>query len=109
MRVWDISPDKLCDNHLLGEHREIHAIWSIITKNKKGYCNHPEVKRWRGKLKALYKRHQKIVKEMKERGFKHRSPLNHNLASGKAVQDKYVTPPKKQKTILKNKGCNCQV
>jgi hypothetical protein len=25
MRIWDIEPRKLCRNHLLGEHRELHA------------------------------------------------------------------------------------
>ena len=30
MRVWDISTEKLCKNHLLGEHRELHAIWNIF-------------------------------------------------------------------------------
>jgi len=35
-------PDKLCRNHLLGEHREIHAIWAVITEKKKGYSMHPE-------------------------------------------------------------------
>jgi len=65
MRIWDIKPSLLCRNHLLGEHSELHAIWSIITKNKRGFSSHPEVDRWRGKLKALFRRHQLLVKEMK--------------------------------------------
>ncbi len=32
MRIWDIPPKLLCRNHLLGEHRELHAIWSILTQ-----------------------------------------------------------------------------
>ena len=35
MRVWDIQANVLCNNHLLGEHREIHAIWKILTKIRK--------------------------------------------------------------------------
>jgi len=50
MRIWDIAPEKLCRNHLLGEHRELHAVWAILTKDKKGYSRHPEVLRWKGKL-----------------------------------------------------------
>jgi hypothetical protein len=42
MRIWDISPKRLCRNHLLGEHRELHAVWSVLTKGKKGYARHPE-------------------------------------------------------------------
>lgn len=34
MRIWDLSPKRLCRNHLLGEHRELHAIWA---GGKKGY------------------------------------------------------------------------
>jgi hypothetical protein len=30
-RIWDADPALLCDRHLLGEHRELHAIWSILT------------------------------------------------------------------------------
>jgi len=45
MRIWDIPPDKLCRNHLLGEHNELHAMWNILTQGKKGYANHPETKK----------------------------------------------------------------
>src|SRR5690348_6846591 len=76
MRVWDISPKRLCRNHLLGEHRELHAIWSVLVNGKKGYARHPETLRWRGKLKALYSRHDALVREMTVRGYTHQSPLS---------------------------------
>jgi hypothetical protein len=41
MRIWDIPPVKLCLNHLLDKYRELHAIWMILTNNKKGYAIHP--------------------------------------------------------------------
>jgi hypothetical protein len=69
MRIWDISPEKLCRNHLLDEHRELHAIWSILKNNKKDYAHHPETLRWKGKKKALYFRHEHLVKEMVRRGY----------------------------------------
>jgi hypothetical protein len=65
---------------LLAEHREPHALWSIITKGKKGYTHHPETKHWQGKLKALYSRHEEFVFEMKKRGYQHRSLLDRKLA-----------------------------
>ena len=68
MRIWDILPKKLCRNHLLGEHRELHAIWSVIVNGKTGYAKHPETLRWKGKLKALYCRHEALVIEMTARG-----------------------------------------
>jgi len=109
MRIWDIPPEKLCRNHLLGEHRELHALWSIILNNKKGYSKHPETLRWKGKLKALYIRHEAQVKEMKKRGYKHNSPLDKNLATGKSVQDELIDSIEKQKKLIKNKRCNCKV
>ncbi|MDZ7798195.1 MAG: pyrimidine dimer DNA glycosylase/endonuclease V [Patescibacteria group bacterium] len=107
MRIWDIDPKYLCRQHLLGEHRELHAIWTILTKNKKGYSHHPETLRWRGKLKALFNRHEKILKEMKKRGYQEASPLNKKLAKGKTRQDVFINTKKEQKEILKKKKCGC--
>jgi hypothetical protein len=109
MRIWDIEPSKLCRNHLLGEHRELHAIWSVLTKHKKGYSRHPETLRWKGKLKALYLRHQALVSEMVSRGYRHNSPLDARLARGGSRQDIYVDPPARQIAILREKKCSCRV
>lgn len=107
MRVWDIVPKYLCRAHLLGEHREVHAIWTVLTKNKKGYSRHPETMRWRGKLKALYGRHEKLVEEMRKRGYNHYSAFNKKMAQGKAIQSDYVHTPKQQREILRKKPCGC--
>src|SRR5690349_1637087 len=107
MRIWDISPTYLCRKHLLGEHRELHAIWTILTTGKRGYTNHPETKRWVGKLAALYNRHEEQVAEMKRRNYQHNSPLDKNLATGKSIQDAFVNTVEEQKEILKNKPCPC--
>ena len=78
MRIWDISPKKLCRNHLLGEHRELHAIWVVLVRHKKGYSRHPETLRWKNKLAALYARHELLVMEMTARGYRHYSSLGIN-------------------------------
>ncbi len=109
MRIWDIYPKKLCRNHLLGEHRELHAIWSVIVNGKKGYAHHPETLRWKGKLKALYGRHEALVVEMRNRGYQHRSPLAKREATGSAKQTIFVDRPNKQIVILRSKGCQCDV
>jgi hypothetical protein len=109
MRVWDIHPKHLCRKHLLGEHRELHAIYSILANNKQGYRNHPETKRWVGKLRALYTRHGALVKEMGCRGYNHASPLDRKHAKGAAAQKVYVHTPAEQRVILKEKGCECRV
>ncbi|WP_230628980.1 pyrimidine dimer DNA glycosylase/endonuclease V [Methanosarcina barkeri] len=109
MRIWDIPPEKMCRQHLLGEHRELHALWSIIANNKKAYAHHPETMRWRGKLKALYLRHEALVEEMTRRGYKHHTPLDPALATGKAVQDEFVDSYEEQVRLLKERGCDCRV
>ena len=109
MRIWDIDPKRLCRNHLLGEHRELHAIWVIVTKGKKGYSTHPETIRWKGKLKALYLRHDALVNEMKKRGYRHKSNLDGRLSKGCLRQDKYIDSPEAQLNILRNKKCGCKV
>ena len=109
MRIWDISPKKLCRNHLLGEHRELHAMWTVITEGKKGYSLHPETIRWKGKLKALYSRHEELVSEMNSRGYSHQSPLDKRKATGNSIQDVFVDSPSRQIQILKQKGCDCKI
>jgi hypothetical protein len=109
VRIWDISPKRLCRKHLLGEHRELHAIWSVLVNGKKGYARHPETLRWRGKLKALYGRHEALVSEMALRGYRHRSPLPETLARGGATQRVFLHTRKAQLDILKGKHCRCDV
>jgi hypothetical protein len=109
VRVWDLAPERLCRAHLLGEHRELHAIWSVLTGDKTGYRQHPETLRWEERLAALYARHTALVEEMRARGYKHASPLDARLATGAAVQDRYVDPPDVQIAILRSKGCGCAV
>jgi len=107
MRIWDIEPGRLCRNHLLGEHRELHCIWVVLTQGKKGYSRHPETLRWRGRLKALYLRHTALVTEMEYRGYKHKSPLDKKLATGSAVQNIFIDPPHRQLKLLADKKCEC--
>ena len=109
MRIWDLPPERLCRQHLLGEHRELHAVWVILTRGKKGYADHPEVRRWRGKLKALFLRHEQLVEEMKARGYRHRSPLDRSFAVGRETQDEFVDPIPEQECILRAKRCGRDV
>ena len=107
MRIWDVSPSLLCRQHLLGEHRELHGLWRILSEDRKGYAQHPETRRWRGKLAALYERHEALVEEMARRGYRHASPLDQRQAIGSAVQHDFVDTLNAQFAILRNKGCGC--
>lgn len=109
MRVWDVHVKHLCRKHLLGEHRELHGLWNILTKHKGkgGYSQHPETKRWVGKLGALYARHEALVKEMEKRGYAHHSPLDTRLARGSKKQSVFLHTIAEQKEILHKKPCEC--
>jgi hypothetical protein len=109
MRIWDLHPRRLCRPHLLGEHRELHAIWTVLTERRTGYSRHPETLRWKGKLRALCRRHDLRVAEMSRRGYDHRRPPDRRLARGKEVQDTAVDPPARQVRLLRAKGCPCRV
>ena len=105
MRIWDIKPKYLCRKHLLGEHRELHALYTIISMDKKGYRSHPETKRWEGKLPALKKRHQELVKEMQNRNYNHKSELKD--FDGNKTQDELIATVLEQEQILNEKPCDC--
>ena len=109
MRVWDIHPKHLCRKHLLAEHRELHGLWNILTKHggKGGYSRHPETLRWVGKQKALFERHEALVKEFLRRGYRHYSPLDKKLATGRGGQKVFINTIAEQKIILRHKPCEC--
>ena len=75
MRIWDINPGYLNRQSLLGEHRELHAIVTIVTQKKKGYARHPETLRWSGFGWALKQRHRLLAAEMALRGYTDSSPV----------------------------------
>jgi hypothetical protein len=102
MRVWDINPGYLNRQSLLGEHRELHGIISIIVNGKKGYSQHPETIRWAGHGWALRQRHKQLVCEMALRGFVDRSPVT--TRSNKGIWPKtYLDEPGRQFQLLKVK------
>lgn len=107
MRIWDIEPKYLCRQHLLGEHRELHALWTVLTQNKRGYSKHPETLRWVDKQNALFLRHELLVQEMQKRGYTHKTPLDKHLAKGSSIQTTFIHSIEQQKDILFKKGCKC--
>lgn len=109
MRIWDISPTKLCRKHLLAEHRELHGLWNILTKHGGvgGYARHPETLRWMDKERALFLRHEALIEEFTARGYKHHTPLDERFAVGASEQTTFIDEPNAQLVILQNKPCEC--
>ncbi|HEV2112871.1 MAG TPA: pyrimidine dimer DNA glycosylase/endonuclease V [Terriglobales bacterium] len=67
-----LNPRKMCSQHLLGEHVEIHMLVGTLRRKRSidGFI-----------LKGLLevhnarRRHDELAAEMRRRGFKHASPL----------------------------------
>ena len=110
MRIWDIPIKDLCDRHLLGMHRELHCIFSFITKGNGGsYQRHPEVNRWRSHIIPLAKVHDGIVVEMRDRKFNHKSDLPLVSVQSITVYPDPITPIHKQIERIRAKKCNCEI
>ena len=73
MRMWNVNPKKMCRQHLLGEHLEMHMFAGCIKKkiHLDGY-----IKKGLVETQNIKPRHDELVKEMKLRGYKHKSKLN---------------------------------
>jgi len=107
--VWDLPVSILCNQHLLAEHRELHAIFVYVTTEKGGsYRKHPETLRWFDRIGALYSRHEQQVEEMDRRGWNHKTPLPLPRPRNK-IQSNFVHTVQEQKEILRKKGCLCRV
>lgn len=70
--MWGVNPKKLCNQHLLGEHVEMHMFLGCIRKgiNLQGYYDNKLVC-----TNLIKKRHDDLAIEMIFRGMKHNSPM----------------------------------
>ena len=102
MRVWDVAAGYLSRPSLLGEHRELHGLRSILINGKTGYSRHPETLRWVGCLSGLAWRHEALVAEMTLRGYVHHSPVDEQTSRIRWPKI-YVTEPAAQFELLRKK------
>lgn len=73
MRMWMVNPKIMCNQHLLGEHVELHMIISNIRLKKSltGWINNNCIEPL-----LIIIRHCNIADEMIRRGFTHQSPCD---------------------------------
>jgi hypothetical protein len=100
MRVWDVAAGYLSRQSLLGEHRELHGLYSILIHQKLGYSRHPETMRWVGCANALVRRHDLLVAEMRLRGYLDRTPLVRDRGRRLRWPLSFVTEPVDQFRLL---------
>ena len=70
--MWMVDPRRMCQQHLLGEHVEIHMLAGSLRIGRRvdGYIRD-------GLLapQLMRRRHNALAAEMTRRGYKHKSPL----------------------------------
>ena len=74
MRMWNIDPKLMCNQHLLGEHGEIHKHRHNFEKkhNMNGRMAYPS----QIDPHCMERRHDEIASEMLKRGMNHKSPYS---------------------------------
>lgn len=102
MRIWDVPAGYLSRQSLLGEHRELHGLDSILTHGKRGYSRHPETVRWVGCRAALCRRHDLLAAEMVLRSYVDRTPLD-RAGTPLRWPRVFVTEPVDQYALLRIK------
>ena len=100
MRIWDLAPGYLSRQSLLGEHRELHGLHSILVHRKTGYSRHPETRRWVGCIPSLVRRHEFLAAEMRLRGYSDRTPLSPGRIARVRWPTSFVTAPVDQFLLI---------
>ena len=104
MRMWMISPRKLCDKHLLGEHFEIHKAAGNL-KNSGTWAKSLTKKGFLEPQNFLI-RHNKLVKEIFKRGFVHKSKLK---IKNKSIYGKVDKNKSRNDLIKRCKNCRRKI
>jgi len=81
-----VNVTELCDQHLLGLHKELHQEKGTIDNHPHGQA----IVRGHWKLgqastEMIQQRHEEVVREMSRRGMNHDSPLQHCDGTGLLV------------------------
>lgn len=95
--MWMINPSLMCNQHLLGEHFEIHK--AIGNLKHSGTWTKSLTRNGFLEPQNALSRHNLLIKEMKKRNMNHNSPLNISnleLPVGKVSINKSVKDLKKR-------------
>lgn len=75
-RMWMVDPEELCDQHLLGEHAELHQeVGQIRAGNLETVTGH--ARKGQVDTAKIQERHDELLDEMRRRGVDHDSPLDY--------------------------------
>ena len=102
MRMWMVNPSKLCRQHLLGEHSEIHMLLGSMNKGRsiQGFLDNHLVE-----PVHVTARHNALVGEMESRGYHHGSPVGLVKINAEYFKGSpYVNPQQSLRELRKRCG-----
>lgn len=80
MRMWNVPPQLLCTQHILGEHKELHMFVGCLLKGM-NLITSRYVTEGLIEIHNIKNRHDVLVEDFKRRGwtsgFDHRTPIDH--------------------------------
>lgn len=75
-RMWMLPSEYLCQNHLMGEHAELHQLVGTIKRHPHGDAiAEGHAKKGNIDTTLIGRRHSQLVAEMERRGMNHDSPI----------------------------------
>ena len=97
MRMWMVNPRFTCNQHLLGEHVELHMLVGHLKRRRsiKGYIKSNAVEPL-----AIGQRHGQLVVEMLLRGMNHKSPIGSRELDHLDTEDIYAKVDRKEAAEL---------
>lgn len=77
-RMWLLDPKKMCDDHLVGEHGEMHMIVGTIRNHPHGEAIvRGHARKGQIDTSLIQQRHDELEEEMKRRGMHPDKPLDY--------------------------------
>jgi len=96
MRMWMVDPRIMCQQHLVGQHHELHMIAGCLAKGRslRGYMQ-------KGLIEPtnLIKRHNTLVEEMISRKYNHKTPLNFETPKSEISVDELLAHVDKEESL----------
>ncbi len=108
VRVNIINPENLSDQHLIAEYNEILMLISYVKRYPdldgipgKFCLGKGHMKFFKDKIKYIKSRHEKIKKEMKNRGFLQRKAINLSGIKNNLIND--WKPDEADKSVIRKR------
>ena len=102
--MWGIDPQLLCDQHLLGEHTEMHQAVGTLQNHPHGEAIvRGHASKQQLDTSKIQERHSELAIEIQRRGMTHDSPMHYE-----DTHDLGRIDPEINRMDLKNRCDDCR-